>query len=481
MLRLVGLGQPDGQDLRRGLLRHRRLGLLQHGVEWNEKNNGAGVRGAPAAGQVDDRARRAWTASAYNAVRLADLRRGRRHAVGPDPDPDRPADVPLDRAGLRRRPADGAGRLALRAVPHRAARHLPDVLRAGRVRRAGARPRRAAGAAGCGRSRTGSTRPARPRRPAAVRRAVVAAGRRRCCSGCACAVKWSALFFLPVVRCCWCSSWEVGARRSAGVRQPWRDALLDELGWLLLSFALIVVGVYLATWTGWFAHRQRLLPALAARPTASSEPPVIGALQNLLHYHQRGVQASTAAWTDRTRTSPGRGSGCCSAGRWRSTGPATAAAARRAAPPRSCCWARRCCGGRSSRRWPALAWFGIARRDWRAGAIGSCVVGRAAALVLLRARRPHDVLLLRAAGPAVPDPGGGLRARRDHDAGVGAGRRRSRRPRRDADRRLVGAVVAGAFVLLVALCFAYFYPIYVGQLIPYADWQRRMWLGSRWI
>jgi dolichyl-phosphate-mannose--protein O-mannosyl transferase len=36
-------------------------------------------------------------------------------------------------------------------------------------------------------------------------------------------------------------------------------------------------------------------------------------------------------------------------------------------------------------------------------------------------------------------------------------------------------------VLLVALCFAYFYPIFVGQLIPYADWSARMWLGGRWI
>ena len=36
-------------------------------------------------------------------------------------------------------------------------------------------------------------------------------------------------------------------------------------------------------------------------------------------------------------------------------------------------------------------------------------------------------------------------------------------------------------VLLVALCFAYFHPVFVGQLIPYDAWQSRMWLGSRWI
>jgi len=50
-----------------------------------------------------------------------------------------------------------------------------------------------------------------------------------------------------------------------------------------------------------------------------------------------------------------------------------------------------------------------------------------------------------------------------------------------ADRRLYAAVAAGVYVLLVALCFAYFYPIYVGTTIPYADWFHRMWLGARWI
>ena len=35
------------------------------------------------------------------------------------------------------------------------------------------------------------------------------------------------------------------------------------------------------------------------------------------------------------------------------------------------------------------------------------------------------------------------------------------------DRQLIGTVVAGAYVVLVALCFAYFYPIFVGQLITY--------------
>lgn len=52
---------------------------------------------------------------------------------------------------------------------------------------------------------------------------------------------------------------------------------------------------------------------------------------------------------------------------------------------------------------------------------------------------------------------------------------------RDENRVLTGTVVAGAFVLLVVLNFAYFYPIYSGDSIPTVDWVRRMWLGNRWI
>jgi dolichyl-phosphate-mannose--protein O-mannosyl transferase len=49
------------------------------------------------------------------------------------------------------------------------------------------------------------------------------------------------------------------------------------------------------------------------------------------------------------------------------------------------------------------------------------------------------------------------------------------------DRQLIGVVVASAYVVVVALCFVYFYPVFVGKNIPYEAWQARMWLGGRWI
>jgi dolichyl-phosphate-mannose--protein O-mannosyl transferase len=54
-------------------------------------------------------------------------------------------------------------------------------------------------------------------------------------------------------------------------------------------------------------------------------------------------------------------------------------------------------------------------------------------------------------------------------------------PRARPERRIGGTLVAGGFVALVALCFVYFYPIYVGETITYSQWYARMWLGNKWI
>ena len=48
------------------------------------------------------------------------------------------------------------------------------------------------------------------------------------------------------------------------------------------------------------------------------------------------------------------------------------------------------------------------------------------------------------------------------------------------DRRMVAAIVSGAFVALVAANFAYIYPVLTDQLLPYRSWLSRMWFRS-WI
>ncbi len=289
--------------------------------------------------------------------------------------------------------------------------------------------------------------------------------------GCAAAVKWSAIWhllaFIVII-----IAWEISVRRSVGVRRPWRDALLDELGWVA-AFIGIAFVVYLVSWTGWFVtdsgwHRHYL-----ARELHGHEYPVIGALYNLWEYHVQAFAFHTGLHDKhRYQSWPwqwlllGRpvafyynGEGSCGA---------------------SSCSAEVLLLGTPLLWWsflPALAgltWFGLRGRDWRAAVIGLTV----AAGILpwfwyeLKARTMFYFYAL----PALPF----LILAVVYVLGSIMGPAPARGSP-VSDRRLFGAIFAAVYVALVALCFAYFYPIYVGKVITYAQWTARMWLGGRWI
>ncbi|MFF0150287.1 dolichyl-phosphate-mannose--protein mannosyltransferase [Micromonospora sp. NPDC005203] len=299
--------------------------------------------------------------------------------------------------------------------------------------------------------------------------------------GGACAVKWSALYFVPAFALL-VILWEVGVRRSAGVRRPWRDALLNELPWLVLA-GVLMIGTYLATWSGWLITDDGYYRLASAYPAAHlSDRPVIGPLINLFEYH-RAAYGFHAQLDDAHKYQSwpwqwlllGRpvafhwsGDGACGA-------PTCASEILLLGTP--LLW------------WSflpalvALAWLGVARRDWRAGAILLTVAagllpwfwfaldGRTMFSFYAAPALPFLVLAVVYVLGALIAPAGG-------DVGTVT-------PLVPGDpsyeRRLVGSIAAGAYVLLVALCFAYFYPIFVGKLIPYSDWLSRMWLDGRWI
>lgn len=288
--------------------------------------------------------------------------------------------------------------------------------------------------------------------------------------GCAMAVKWSAIWFVLVFAVL-VVVWEAGARRSAGVSRPWLNTVRYELPGLVVA-GFVMLAVYLATWTGWFATDHGYLRHHLAS-TGQSEPPVIGALQNLLHYHTEalGFHAGLDSfhpyqswpWQWLLLAGP-------ITFHWTNEGP---------------CGAVHCTSevillGTPALWWaflPALAaltWLGIARRDWRAAPI---LLGAAAGIApwfLFDDRtmfyfyalpsEPFLVLAVVYVLGALMTPS-----------------REGRQTLFGFDRRTVGIVVAATFVLLVALNFLYFYPIYTGQSIPHDAWQARMWLGNRWI
>ena len=90
-----------------------------------------------------------------------------------------------------------------------------------------------------------------------------------------------------------------------------------------------------------------------------------------------------------------------------------------------------------------------------------------AALAALR--RPADLLLLRDRRAAL------RRARRPLAIGKLVGRSDVPTPRRTA-----GVVVAGSYVVLVLLDFAWFWPIWTDQLLTRSEWLDRIWF-QRWI
>jgi dolichyl-phosphate-mannose-protein mannosyltransferase len=272
--------------------------------------------------------------------------------------------------------------------------------------------------------------------------------------GGALAVKWSALFLLPAfaLLVLW---WEAGARRSAGARRPWRDTVLDETGWLVLC-GVVLVAVYLASWSGWLLSDDGYFRHWLA-DTGRPERPVIGTLQNLFHYHhtafsfhstlQKGHSWQSWPWQWLLDARP-------VAIYWSGDGP---------------CGADACANqvlllGTPLLWWsflPALAataWLGVARRDWRAGAL-LLLPFCGLAPWFWYAADAHRTMFSFYTAPVLPFLVmavvyvlGALRA----------------------------PFVAGGYVVAVTLCYAYFHPVYLGEPMPYDDWLRHMWLGPLW-
>ena len=242
---------------------------------------------------------------------------------------------------------------------------------------------------------------------------------------------------------------------------------------MLFRSVLILPVVYLASWTGWLVTDHGYFRNWRA-DNGLDQLPVIGALQNLLHYHARALsfhggldephQYESDPWQWLLLARP-------VAFHWSGDGD---------------CGAARCASevlllGTPLLWWvflPAIGvalWRGVARRDWRAGAV---LAAAAAGIVpwFLLDLLGERVMFYFYALPAEPF----LVLTVVYVLGALIGPPSRRWDWSGFDRRTVGVVAAATYLLLVALNFAYFYPIYTGLDIPYEAWQARLWLGSRW-
>jgi len=297
--------------------------------------------------------------------------------------------------------------------------------------------------------------------------------------GAACAVKWSGVFFIPlfVLLILW---WEVGTRKVVGARHPWRDTFVGETGWIAVMGGL-AFATYLASWTGWFATDHGWKRHYLRDQLSQPEPPVIGTLRNLWYYHVEmfkfhiGLSAphpyKSWPWQWLLLARP-------VSFYWDTAAPCGT----------TWCASQILLLGTPALWWaflPALGgltWFGFSRRDWRAAAIGVGVVAgigpwfyyelKNRTMFYFYALPAEPFLVL-----AVVFVLGALMTSPPTLKPYG----RFGPFLMPEDRRLYGTVAAAAFVVLVAVCFWWYYPLYTGMSIPRSDWARHMLLGNRWV
>ena len=282
--------------------------------------------------------------------------------------------------------------------------------------------------------------------------------------------KWSGLYFLAVFGLM-TVFWDMGARRAAGVRRWWWGAMLRDAPQAALTLVGGAMLTYVATWAGWFATSGGWNRQWAATHPATGFARLLpDPLRSLLDYHERmwtfhvglstphTYQSNPWSWMLQSRPTsffyegPKLGEqGCavaeCSRAILDLGNPVIWWTATLALPILLFCW--------------ALA------RDWRAGAVLSGFAAGYLPWFLYQERTiftfysvafvPWVVLAVVHLLALVLGPSG-------------AGERRRR----------LGLLAWAGFLVLAVGVFAFFWPLYVADVIPKDDWALRMWFRS-WI
>jgi dolichyl-phosphate-mannose-protein mannosyltransferase len=307
-----------------------------------------------------------------------------------------------------------------------------------------------------------------------IRRWRVAAG---ICLGLAVATKWNAAWYI-VGFAALITAWDIGARRAAGLTSFVRGGL-REARWLPVTFIAVPLGVYIASWSGWFATSTGYYRDYAQNHGVHT--PVISALYSLYQYHLQAISFGVGLktphpyqsqpWDWLLVTRPVAFFYECY------TGPVPGPSHYCPSGYKGAEWSQEVLAlGTPAIWWGSmlallfcLGWW-LLHRDWRAGAVLLGVLAGWGPWFPLVTRtkfyyyalefEPFLILSIVLClglilGPATAS----------------------------ALRRATGALIVGAYVLCVLLMFWYFYSVLAGKVIPYQDWLQHMWyrIGRGWI
>jgi dolichyl-phosphate-mannose-protein mannosyltransferase len=291
--------------------------------------------------------------------------------------------------------------------------------------------------------------------------------------GLACASKQYGVWYIPAFWCL-CLAWDLGARKTVGLRSYVRGALVRDGKWLPLTLGVIPLVTYTLTWMGWLVTNTGYYRDYAQANGVNL--PVLGPLYSLFEYHkemvQFGVGLSTRhpyesqPWDWFFMTRP-------VAFYWNSYSDAGGLHVAKTGTVGPYVQEVLAIGN------PAIWWVSVpamifclfwwlTRRDWRAGAALLCVAAGWASWLPFVSRtkfyyyalefEPFLIICIVLC------------------LGLIIGPATARLPR-----RAIGSVLAGVYVLAVLILFWYFYPILAGKIIPYADWYAHMWYKTGWI
>ncbi|MET8162531.1 phospholipid carrier-dependent glycosyltransferase, partial [Sphaerisporangium sp. NPDC005289] len=290
------------------------------------------------------------------------------------------------------------------------------------------------------------------------------------CLGAACAIKWSGIFFL-IAFAIMSLVWDAGARRAVGLRRPFSGMFRHDVPTSLVAVAVVPALTYMASWTGWFATAYGYGRNWTQATSSGWVYFVFNSLRSWWDYQWMVLSFHTGL----NSTHPYQS--------WPWQWPLLLRpVAFFYESPTGGCKADKCSqavlGVGTPIIWygavvaliALIAWY-VATRDWRAGAV-LLAYGVGWLPWVYYAIADHRTMFLFYTAPMLPFMILALTLA----AGLLIGPANGANPRR----RIIGAALSGAFVLVALVNFWWLYPVIAAEIIPYDDWHRRMLL-DRWI